>query len=473
MWFSPEMQRNLWLQLSWSRLLSAPVFASMVLAALLAGLKPQPISLSEGARWAFVLIIAFWGTRRVADSLAEELADGTWESQRMSGQGAWSMIWGKMAGGAAFPWYCALIALGIMIWYGLRVLPETMRLPLWQQVITLMLGAILALSVSLAVALLLLRKSHHRRRLSVTLAQVGGLAAFIVATIGDYSASPWATSSGTISWFGRVFDSWQFHTVSTAIFVLWSLLACYRLMRAELLYRNHPWLWLLFVAFVMAYVAGFFLLPVETLSAQLLAACYAGLGLTYLSFFAELKDPVRYRWGLARFTALQWWRALEFTPWWLVAYLMTCGVGAAAIWSVVMGGGFSGENTWWFPWFQWAHWFAVGSVTYKIAALLLFALRDILFLLWFNFGPMRQRADVSGFVLLVFAYGPLAWVVYFSGFSRFLPALVPLAAANPADLAWPAAEVLAMALLLHLRWRQTTRVEVVADDREEPSIGAP
>ena len=36
MWFSPELQRNLWLQLSWGRVLAAPILIGIVVAAMLA-----------------------------------------------------------------------------------------------------------------------------------------------------------------------------------------------------------------------------------------------------------------------------------------------------------------------------------------------------------------------------------------------------------------------------------------------------
>ena len=74
MWFSPELQRNLWLQLSWGRVLAAPILIGIVVAALLASWNPAPSHLAEYARWGFVLLLALWSTRRVADSLAEEVA---------------------------------------------------------------------------------------------------------------------------------------------------------------------------------------------------------------------------------------------------------------------------------------------------------------------------------------------------------------------------------------------------------------
>ena len=273
--FNPELQRNIWLQMSWGRLLVAPLLLGILLAAVIAATEPPPQSMVEATRWLFVLLMALWSTRRVADALAEEIGGGTWEGQRMSGLSAWSMLWGKLIGGAIFPWYCALICLGVMIWYGLQATTEELRLPLWQQVATLLIGAILGQATALTVALLLLRKAQFRRRLAVTMAQIAGLFAFGLAVGWDYSANPWAASGALITWYDRVYDGWLFYLVSAAVFGLWALLAVYRLLCQELLYVTRPWAWTLFVLFVMAYVAGFRVADVQALSWRLFVAFFA------------------------------------------------------------------------------------------------------------------------------------------------------------------------------------------------------
>jgi hypothetical protein len=96
----------------------------------------------------------------------------------------------------------------------------------------------------------------------------------------------------------------------------------------------------------------------------------------------------------------------------------------------------------------------------------------MLFLLWLNFtGKTRSRADLTGLVLLAIVYGPLPLLLIGAGAAPFLPAVWPVAATNLTALAWPAAEVVVVCFLLLLRWRQATRIEILADDREEPSIG--
>ena len=473
MWFSPELQRNLWLQLSWGRVLAAPILLGILVAAMLNSVKPSPSHMAEYARWGFVLLLAFWSTRRVADSLAEEVGGGTWESQRMSGMSAWSMVWGKLIGGAIFPWYCAVICLGVMVWFGLQAAPGEMRVPLSQQVATLLLAAVLGQATSLVVALLLLRKVQFRRRLTVTLAQIAGLLAFGLAVGWDYTANPWAAGVGTLLWYDRVYDAYQFYLASACVFTAWALLAGWRLMRAELLYVNRPWVWTLFTLFGMAYAAGFVNWQIEALTSRLAVACLTALVLTYAGFFGEVKDPVRYRWGLARFKALQWWRALEFMPWWLISYAAAVAAGGATIWSIAMGGQLMPpEATWWAQFLRDANWMALGSMAFNVAALLLFALRDMFFLLWLNFGKVRGRADLAGLVVLAIAYVPLPMLLIGAGLSKFLPAVWPFTVDSLMASAWPAAEMVAIWFLLLLRWRQATHIEIAADDREEPSIGA-
>lgn len=474
MWFSPELQRNLWLQLSWGRALAAPILVGIVVAALLASWSPAPSHLAEYARWGFVLLIALWSTRRVADSLAEEVGGGTWESQRMSGMSAWSMVWGKLIGGAIFPWYCALICLGLMIWYGLQALPGELRTTVLQQVVTLLLGAVLAQATALVVALLLLRKAQFRRRLTVTMAQIAGLLAFGIAVAWEYSSIPWAADVGVIRWYQHEYPASQFYFASVGIFTLWALVAAWRLMRAELLYVNRPWMWTLFTLFCMGYAAGFVPWDIEPLTSRLASACIAGLLLTYAAFFGEAKDPVRYRWGLARFKALQWWRALEFMPWWLISFVLAAIAGIATIWSILTGGELAWQDSWIASIQRYTSVVTLGTLAYVFAAFLLFALRDMLLLLWLNFsGKMRGRADLAGLVALAIAYVPLPMLLVGAGASQFLPAVSPFAVTGPLGLAWAGVEVVVVWFLLMLRWRQATRIEILADNREEPSITPP
>ena len=138
----------------------------------------------------------------------------------------------------------------------------------------------------------------------------------------------------------------------------------------------------------------------------------------------------------------------------------------------MIGGELAWLDSWQAALQRYASVLTLGTLSYVFAALLLFALRDMLFLLWLNFtGKMRGRADLSGIVILAIAYGPLPMLLIGAGATQFLPAVWPVMVTGLIALAWPAAEVVVMWFLLMLRWRQATRIEIFADDREEPSIG--
>ncbi|MEX2009794.1 MAG: hypothetical protein WEC41_06330, partial [Dongiaceae bacterium] len=174
---NPELTRNLWLQLSPTRLAAAPAVLGCVfwLAWVGPGLSGWN-NVAWTAQVLFFLIAMLWGTRRAADTLAEEIAGATWNSQRMSALGAWQLTWGKFLGGTAYVWYAAAICLAVLAVAraaaGAGIDAHDLARDL--------LAAVLAQSVALLAALVLLAKGRLTRRLDVTFAQLAGL---IVALI--------------------------------------------------------------------------------------------------------------------------------------------------------------------------------------------------------------------------------------------------------------------------------------------------
>ena len=80
--------------------------------------------------------------------------------------------------------------------------------------------------------------------------------------------------------------------------------------------------------------------------------------------------------------------------------------------------------------------------------------RDILFLLWLNFGAGRKRADIAGLIYLLIAYFPLASIISFVGGFRLLPIVMPYDAGNPVITFCPVlAEIVVLAILVLARWR--------------------
>jgi len=244
---NPEFRRNLWLQLSPQRLIAAPVALGIVFG--LAWLT-VPGWLSGIGQAIFYLLIGFWGTRRAADTLAEETAGGTWDGQRLSSLGAWAMSWGKLLGGTSFVWYAGLIALAV----ALRFDPAWPSPgPLLFVAATSIASGLLGQAVALAAILAFRRKLPAERRLPVTFSQLLGLLA--LGLTREVARVPLDTPA-TVDWFGWALPLSLFGLGSIVAFLAWALLAVYRLMRVELQFRALPWAWLGFAPILMAQAEG-------------------------------------------------------------------------------------------------------------------------------------------------------------------------------------------------------------------------
>ncbi len=113
---NPEFRRNLWLELTPSRLVGMPVILGTLLyLAYLLDNEQYAESVANTALILFGLLAVLWGTRLASEALITEIRDHTWDSQRMSVIGPWSMTWGKLLGSTIYPWYGALLCLLVYI----------------------------------------------------------------------------------------------------------------------------------------------------------------------------------------------------------------------------------------------------------------------------------------------------------------------------------------------------------------------
>ncbi|MGH6960061.1 MAG: hypothetical protein ACREE7_06230, partial [Dongiaceae bacterium] len=249
------------------------------------------------------------------------------------------------------------------------------------------------------------------------------------------------------NWYGLAVDYDSFSVVSLAVFIAWGFVAIYRLMRVELQYRSWPWVWLAFVLFVMFYVTGFFYLPLQAAGSVvdwLIPPLLSALPLVYLALFAEPKDPVRYRWFLVVLRSGDWARTGTLLPQWLPTYLLVVAIGIAAM---LLGGHVDS----FYP--DRALLRLPIAAPSLIVSILLFVLRDVMIVLWLNFGDRRRRADLAAVIYLLLLYGPAAAIARMLD----LEFLVPFFAPTPHDN-WlfavlpPLLEVAVMLGLIRARW---------------------
>ena len=458
---NPEFRRNVWVQFTWTRLVAAPLLTIIACYGYLQ-ISDQNYRWLQSAAELIGggVIIGLLGTRRAADSLAEEVSGGTWDSQRMSGLGAWQMTWGKLLGSTAFNWYCAAIAVLIVLWTSNRI--EAMGgigRPAFEVIFDFTVGGLMAQAAAFAIALILMRKAARYRRLTITLAQSCGFLLYFFFVRGGFSTQAPARFhsdalwlGGTVIWYGEPYPAQLFRIAVLGIACAWVVLGAYRLMRNELQYRSQPWLWTLFLVFAMALVAGFPPAP------QLGYAFIVLVVLTYGAFFADTRDPVRYRWALQAVRDRNWPEACSTIPWWLISYVFAVVVGIVLALSLPanIDVGFVREDA--PPAFQMAM-LIPQHLSTSLVLVLLFVLRDLLVMLWFSCSPWRAKADVAGIIYLALAYWPLAAILWVAGGQHLLPVVVPIATGNIGTDFVPIAIELAFAsFLFYARWKEITKL---------------
>lgn len=461
---NPEFRRNLWLELSWQRMLAMPAaLAALFTLSFLAFGREAPEATGRVALLVFVMVVFFWGTRRAAAALADEVRERTWDGQRMSALGPWSLTWGKLIGGTAFIWYGGLICLAV---YAVTEIGRATPAELVRVIALQILGGLLAQAVSLGTCLTLLRKFAGGTRLPVLFSQFLGLLVAAQSGIVRESFGILPGEGAVITWYGQGYESQHFALASIAAFLAWTLLGIYRQMAVELQQRTLPWVWIAFMAFLMAYAAGF-VEPVGFVAGRQvtgwlpLVPLFVGFLLLYLTAFAEPKNIVAYRAFLAALRAGDARRAGELLPLWLLTFAAVAVLAAivvAALTPGPAGVGLAGYGPA----------FAVPLSPYWIVACLVFALRDIGLVLFLNFARKPRRADTAAFIYLALLYGVVGGITVAADLRALQPFFLPLPGAGPlATLAPVALEVAAMWMLLAWRWRNAGQLARDATAAEE------
>ncbi len=425
---NPEFQRNLWLQLSLQRLIAAPVVIGLLFALALYSESYTGERLAGTASWLFYALVAFWGTRRAADAVAEEVAGGTWDAQRMSALGAWSMTWGKLFGGTVFVWYCAALCLAV---YAYAAWPGVSFGQLLFELAIRVGTGLLGQAVAMASCLAILGRGAQGRRLPVTMSQIVGLLVVALVPFGEGLDVATFNTNAEVTWYGVAAHTPAFALASLAAFLAWALVGGYRLMRIELQYRSYPFVWLLMVLFLMLYAEGFLFAklrePDVPVFAWLVVPAVIATALTYFVLFLQPKDIVRYRWLAASAAGGDLRRVLALMPLWLPTFAIAVALVLGLV--VLVTGNIlrlpaAIENLPEFAEFR------RGGASMALAALLFMA-RDIAFVLFLNFNSKRRRADLAAFIYLVVLYVPLPALAALLEGDLLLPLFLPTPGAGP------------------------------------------
>jgi hypothetical protein len=337
---NPELLRNIWLEASPFRL--ALIAGVVLLAVAASSAAPAQLASPQGVAQALYWFFAIlWGTRSAALSVVAEIRERTWDSQKLSSIGPWAMVWGKLLGATAANWFGALLCLPFIL------LPAAAEYGPAAAVLfgLVLLGlGIFAQAVALLASLVLIRRQSGNWRLDAFLCQVAGImASFAYYPLASSSFAFRRMMDQPIVWWGRELTLGNFQLVSLLLFLGWALVACWRVMRAELRFANGPYVWLAWLAYSALYAAGFGPVLAEKLEKEgvpgdglpLVLAAVTLLASTYSMAFLEAKDPVRLRWLGEQIRAGRLHVAFRAADCWMLSYAATLIAGLAlfALWS--------------------------------------------------------------------------------------------------------------------------------------------
>jgi len=392
---NPEFQRNLWLEASPRRIAWAALTLGLIYLATALTVRNSPEgvwpALATVGGFIFVACGVIWGARAAGGAVLGEIADRTWDFQRLSAISPWRMTWGKLLGAASLAWLCGLTGLLIA---GGQALAAGDAPRLW----TLAFLAALALllqAASLGAALVGVRKARAEGRPARAGGVLGGIVLGIILLLGAAGSQGFQNGAGlqglsqtffprdgTIWWWAQPLPADGFRALATAALAAWALIGAWRLMRLELQMNNAPVVWPAFLVFVAIFLGGFAFLPAGW-SGSLLAAALAVALCAYAAAFAEPADPVRLRQFAGALAHGDLARAAPLTP--TAAAPVALAILLVAS-SMVTGGVGRGPDA------------------AQAAALIAFVLRDLGVIALFRFGPRPQRGDFGAIIALAVLY---------------------------------------------------------------------
>ncbi len=400
---NPEFQRNLWLEAAPRRVAWAVVVLLMIYGAAIMVLRTNPYGALTGLGMVgavvFVACGMIWGARATGGSVLNEIADRTWDFQRLSALDPWSMTWGKLLGSASLAWICALTGLLLMAAASLqRGEPGAVS-----TLVFLVALAVLLQAISMGAALIGVRKARAEGRTARAGGVLGGLIvggvllSWVAGSAGFQRGAglegfgAMLSARGVIDWGGRYWSADAFRAVAVILFAAWAVVGAWRLMRLELQMRNGPVAWPAFLVFLAVFAGGFAWRDGGLAGALTTGALAVALS-AYAAAFAEPADRVRMRQFRQHALAVDIARAAPLAPAPLAPLVLAALLVVAAL--AVGAGSFARPGL------------------AQAAALIAFLLRDLGVIALCRLGERPQRGDFSAVVALAMLYavgGIVGW----------------------------------------------------------------
>ncbi|KAF0185279.1 MAG: hypothetical protein IV086_08365 [Hyphomonadaceae bacterium] len=295
---NPEFKRNLWLEISPTRLMLMAVVLGVIFAItwFAAGDADRPAALAGIAEGLFGVIVGLWGSFKAGRSVADEIRERTWDFQRLSALSPMAMTLGKLFGATSYVWFGGLICLGVAM-FGHAAGQDWATAA--EMAGKLVLLGVFAHAVALAVSLAVVRRGRGRDRVDAFVFTIAGIVAFqsgselsgggMVGTVRRMSADGDAMQA--TQWWGvsLPWETWGY--ISLGVLVVWAFLTAWRLMRVELQAPANPLWYPLFLLAPALLLGG---LADNTLG-RLISVYAIVHGLVLATLLVEPKDFVAWR----------------------------------------------------------------------------------------------------------------------------------------------------------------------------------
>lgn len=331
---NPEFKRNLWLEISPSRLIIMPIALGLIAALSFVLDTEKPLeTLFIAASVLCAVLIAGWGSFAVITSINSEVAERTWDQQRLSALTPWEMAWGKLLGSTAYAWYggllCALVAFVTAL-----LLPDP-----FTRCFLLLAGLMAAIALH---AWLMASRLHsldaHTEKSTGMVGRLFGLLMLLqfLPMIFLFSRNMTVEDGGRGSWWDFDLPLALQNFVLASLFLALGLLALWRSMSKQLMLRTTPWAWVLGILALGLIVAGY-TLNHQIRAVPLLAIAITAIGATYFAIFTEKNNLLVWRAVIFHWKNSSLRRFLQGLPLWPVSFVLA--LIFASLYSLVGAGG--------------------------------------------------------------------------------------------------------------------------------------
>ena len=427
---NPEFRRQLWLQFSATRAALLPLLLAGCFAAVYLTVPgPSAIPLTWAGAVLFGVLVLGMGTLAAGASVTDEIADRTWDQQRMSAMQPWAMTWGKLAGASAYGWYggtlCLLVAVpSASMWEPLAYVAKL--------ALTAVLAGLFLQALLIAVNLQLLKASSRVSRR-------GGVWALLLVLLWG-SGTVLATLRGQhVMWWNLSFDRLDFALASLIVFMACALVAAWRSMAEVLAVRQMPWGWPALAVTATAYLTGFtWTQRTPVLGVVGLSTCAV---LTYFALVTEPQPRPLWQRVVQRLRNGQWRAAIVQMPRWPTTLLLALPFAVLTTLTLNRSAAMP--------------WTLTDSMLLQPIAFVLLMARDCALALYFAFSPKGRRPLMAFAVLMLVLYGLLPWLLGSGGSTLLVSLVLPLMGNAGLSIAIAAAHLGAALALLRWRWMAT------------------